>query len=1119
MNAFRRVFVRRLSTRAGWVSGLLALALTGPAHGAVTLTASPAQIAWNSNAWVSVAISNVAVSGAVTLSLYVDVNTNGAIDAVDRLIQQFALRDGVANPLGARTIVDDEDGAANGVVRARISYHGLTDEAWISHAVAPYLWQATSTAGTSPATSFRITQSAGTTWLTGRVIDAATSNGIPGALVVPEPFAAHVGFLPATYTGPGGYFRLDLPAGHPAANIRAIQAVAPNAFMAETDQADQPFSTVVLTSVPAAGANPLPRPLRVLYQHGWPPEVLMVTGHVYDQRTNALAGVWVQAEGNDDDSDVWSLAISGPDGAFALPFVRDMPCNLYALPGFMTARGLIAHGTPLTITQDTAGVRVFCPDATVLAKVRVVNTATSAGVPGAQINLGDDESGGVGCTLPDGYAEIGVVPGSTYEAEMEERAVAPRHLLTAPSVQNLTVTAPGPFTNVTFHISSGYTLGGRVTAADSGQPLTGGSVALCRPWTWEFVADDVEANRANLAGDYELLAPTGTYRVVAQRFTGYLDGAYSNLSAYAWSDNGAAGDPVELTPAGRTGIDFQLDRGAEIRGRVTDAQGNGLRAHVSAFEDRYDWRAGGDTQNDGTYVLYVPEGTTYVVRAECDNYLTQYHAGQYEHLIDRATLVTATVAQPANGVDFRLLAPSYVEGRITDALGAGIADADVEIRWCPDRENNPWDDRRVASARSAADGYYRVPSPPGTNFLAQCQPPDGSFYIPETWSNATDNAGARLFNVADGATVSNVNFVLETGFRVTGRVTDENGQPLANYWVEAFHFNNEGNWTFDGGNSTDNDGNYGIACLPGTNHYVVATEDENAWYPRQYHSLKFNDRVADPIRAAAGETVSGVDFQMRPGYRIEGFVRRSDGSTPAGNGQVSAMDTNQFWLESVNADSSGWYRTMPLPTNETVAVRGQASDCESEYHDNTYAFSNATRVVGAPFGTLRIDFQLYGNNEDSDGDGMRNWWEDTRPDGVYNPAEDWASAWSKDTDGDHVEDNSEHGLNTSPKLADTDGDGQNDYAEAMVLGTRANDTNSCLQCLAVERAGDDAVVQWSSVPGRWYWVQRCTNLVVGKWDNVAGPLPASGGDTTSCTVTGGGAFGRAHYRVRVPYTW
>jgi hypothetical protein len=70
-----------------------------------------------------------------------------------------------------------------------------------------------------------------------------------------------------------------------------------------------------------------------------------------------------------------------------------------------------------------------------------------------------------------------------------------------------------------------------------------------------------------------------------------------------------------------------------------------------------------------------------------------------------------------------------------------------------------------------------------------------------------------------------------------------------------------------------------------------------------------------------------------------------------------------------------------------------------------------------------------------------------------------------------------NGTNTSA-LEDWDHDGMNNYAE-WKAGTVPTNAVSCLRITHAELDGANLAIQWQSVTGKWYSIQRSTNLSNG----------------------------------------
>jgi hypothetical protein len=1291
----------------------------------VSVSVAPAAIAWDTNTWVDVTVSNLTVGSKLMLSLFVDLNRNGALDADDRRLLCFPLQDGVTNAIGSRVIPDDDDAAANGILRARLSYHaapgGGASVIWKS--VGTYFWKAESSAG-SASGRFDVTQRVGNVWFAGRVVDYVTDAAIPGALVGLEAIAEHLA-LPSSWSDTNGNFMLNVPAGFATQKVSAVWAAGVNGITSDRGPNGEPFSSQILTGL-AAGTNTLADPLYVLSDASIPGETFRVSGRVCDQNSNAVACAWINAEMRDEDADVWTVGLTDTNGNFSIPVVGNAEIGVEAMGDVVGLQGLMSGIAVLTVTSDVSGVAIYCPRATMLARVKVEAAAGGAPVVGADVFVGNDDGYGASYTLPDGTADVGVIPGSWYSA-LDEDSVRPLSYIPPDFLGPFTISPPGPFTNIAFRIEKGYTISGYVfnqaTNALAGN-MDGGVVTAFRHRSWDWVQDSM----VGLSGYYEIFAPTGTFRVRTYDFDmqGYLDLSFTNYYAWEQYDNGdPAGDPVVVGTQNVTGVNFHLPPGASIEGHVYTDTGTPIanaqvRVHIQP--EPYRWRTVGEasTDGEGAYWILVPPGSNYYVWANADGYAGQAYKDHFILLGD-SDMVTTTVAVAATNIDFHLHQPSHIQGRVTSG-GQPVTNVFVRAAHIRDPQNDWWDWQWFDWVPTDGDGYYTIDVPPGSNYVVFTVPSSDNFYVPECWSNTFDREQATLVSVALTSTVGNIDFdlvlggrisgtifesdgttpindawasavsadsgiwfdaqtpgdgtysvnvpagayrvraqandrlaeyfdgIYETqwdsativtvavaqalgpidfqldpasrirgrisgggtpvpgmgvfvdwmpdtnqwwatsrmgwgwsdsngnysidvppgtnyvvgtdprggsfyparywndvagareathvgvgpggvldgidldlamGFRVEGRVTDENGAPMGNVDVAAHLLDGEGDWVRSGGMWTEQDGLFGFPLPTGTNYFLVArTTWDGSWCPRMFYDGKLTRETADWVETNAGEVVSGVDFQLFPGYRVEGHVYRSDGHTPIQDAYVASVDGDGNWSDNTSTDPAGAFG-LAVATNRQLRLQAGGYELASEFFKDVYELNQATVLQLPPLVSTNLDFVLYNMNEDGDGDGVPDRDEDSRPDGRYTPAEDWASFTNRDTDGEGLDDGREWSLGTDPQKRDSDDDTQSDMEEVDVLGTDPLNSTSKLECRQVAGRSNLTTVTWSSVPGKTnYWIHRSTNLKLGPagWSPARGPLSAAPGtDVTSAVVTNAPATTNAAFRVVVPY--
>ena len=103
--------------------------------------------------------------------------------------------------------------------------------------------------------------------------------------------------------------------------------------------------------------------------------------------------------------------------------------------------------------------------------------------------------------------------------------------------------------------------------------------------------------------------------------------------------------------------------------------------------------------------------------------------------------------------------------------------------------------------------------------------------------------------------------------------------------------------------------------------------------------------------------------------------------------------------------------------------------------------------------------------------------------------------------------------NGSADLADTDGDGMNNWQEWRA-GTDPTNALSALRVMNVTNAPTGFSVTWQSVSTRSYWVERSTNLAAPSFTTLTNNLPGQPGSTTFVDL-GTTSAGPSFYRVGV----
>ena len=606
--------------------------------------------------------------------------------------------------------------------------------------------------------------------------------------------------------------------------------------------------------------------------------------------------------------------------------------------------------TPVTVID---GQNTTSTDFTLESGGQITGTVYDSSmepVAGATIHTNSyDGRGGWGWaeTRSDGtYTVRGLLTGDyRVQADASDRGLT-RQFYTSTSAWDLaarvTVTTTQTTPNIDFILSAGGSISGRVTDESTGEPIARADV-----WADTFICcSGGNGARTALDGTYTItgLAP-GDYRVRGEvRESAYVGEFYASTTAWDQAT------PVPVSAASTTpNINFSLTTGGAISGTVTNEANGQPVANADVWADLYDCCGGGGwtrTKADGTYVIDgLPSGEFRVTaQAPEQGFVREFYASTTEwHL---ATGVLVTTGQTTQNVDFSLVSGGSVSGRVTrQSDGSPVAEADV------------WADTYDCccggnGARTDPDGNYTIDGLAAGDYRVQVRA-DEQGLVGEFYASTTDWALASAVTVTAAFTTPNIDFTLEGGGSISGRVTKAaDSTPILDANVFAFGPNGWGHAR------TDGNGDYRIDGLA-TGSYRVEADAVERGFVREFYDGTTDFDAATLVNVTAGSDEPGIDFALDQGGSISGTVYDSDGATPLGEVDVSAF-----------SDTSGGGHTRSRPDGSYIIeglasgnfrVRAEAAErgYASQYYSSTPAFNEATLVpviVGSE--STGIDFVL-----------------------------------------------------------------------------------------------------------------------------------------------------------------
>lgn len=388
-------------------------------------------------------------------------------------------------------------------------------------------------------------------------------------------------------------------------------------------------------------------------------------------------------------------------------------------------------------------------------------------------------------------------------------------------------------------------------------------------------------------------------------------------------------------------------KGVELRGRVVDDLGRALpgawveigrfAARSRRDDDGRRWESPppwlGTTAADGAFTAQaLPLGEQPVL---------VYHRGLAPHRqvlqLDADVPMWTVVLQPGGAL----------VGSVRDAAGNAIAGADVELE--------PYDHPRCCSQDTAADGTFRFEEVPA-----------GEVTLKITAAGFPRQQRTITFH---GGETQSVDAVLQVGAAIRGRLVDEQGLPLAAWWIGL-----AGGERRD---KTDRDGRFVLAdCGAGDNELVV--RERTGFVPERLRLRQVQPQEAEQtfvVPAASAPSAQlrgrcvGPDGELLADARLHveqsGWPIRLDGDHCAADGSFE-----------VGPLPPGSYRLLPqhaqfvfAPVAATLRARGQL---DLGVLRGARPARLAVRLVGEASACAGASVELVGGESDCRGEGAGN---------------------------------------------------------------------------------------------------------------------------------------------------
>jgi len=443
------------------------------------------------------------------------------------------------------------------------------------------------------------------------------------------------------------------------------------------------------------------------------------------------------------------------------------------------------------------------------------------------------------------------------------------------------LTVNADVSNIDAHLAPAVFIDGRVTDEVTGAPIQG-IVAQAMLLTATCCTGIAGAN-SDADGRYRLIVPAGTYKLF------FGQGIAARAYVAEWWDNRPSFDTADprLVNAD-TVVDVQLAPGLFVRGHVTDTAGNPIRgAGVSAYDASVAcclFVGGSGTDQNGDYALSLPPGSYRIqfFPPPGTPFQSQFWNGkppQFE-LADTLLLsgdVSAINAQLAGGFSIR--------GNVSDrANHIAIANIDVQaydalVPCC----------RFLGGTRTNQFGDYTLPLPSAATVKLTFQAIDltAPAYVQRWWNDKADFGPADQVVVTGN--VTDINELMDAGYKITGRVTDSANPTVGVPDVFVAAQPNGGCCFY--GTKTMADGRY-IMVLSAATYRISFFSPVGSDFLEQWWNDKLGYATADLVTVPSTTVdLSAINAALVHGIPVAGSVTDSStGAAVAGVGVVADRD-------------------------------------------------------------------------------------------------------------------------------------------------------------------------------------------------------------------------------------
>jgi hypothetical protein len=414
-------------------------------------------------------------------------------------------------------------------------------------------------------------------------------------------------------------------------------------------------------------------------------------------------------------------------------------------------------------------------------------------------------------------------------------------------------------------------------------------------------------------------------------------------------------DGHRRTASARGGASAAAANPGHITGTVT-AEGDGPLddLEVVAFrwdsDDEYwDYFRYTYTGPSGSYDLGNLTAGTYRIGFDPDQYLADYQSEYWDDAttLSDATSISIVAGQTVAGTDAELSAQGRITGTVTGPgatplegihVTAYRQEFDDEEDYFYEFDDTWTDSDGTYDLGSLPDGTYRV------GFFDHY-----TGYLAEYWHDTTEWVDATNIEVVAGEVLSGTDAQLTVGAKVSGVITDADGDPVEGIEVQAYLWDEDTeSWEFAYYTESVETGLYDLSGIRSGTYRIGFLTESDYYLSEYWDDARTLEDATSVTAVAGGAPVDWVDAQLSKGGSITGVVTGVDGE-PRWDAQVLAYrwsDDDEDWEPYYDAwtDWDGSYELGGLePGTYRLSFTGDPGD-QIEFWDDAATLASATDI-------------------------------------------------------------------------------------------------------------------------------------------------------------------------------